>query len=69
MKDSTERASSSFSTVDEEHRCGETMSFGDDFGDNNCTFFCQLRRGHAGAHLEVGELHGQHYDVTWRDET
>jgi len=32
--------------------CGAALSIGDDYGDNSCTFHCQLPIGHEGMHKE-----------------
>ena len=37
-------------------RCKATIKFGDDFGDNDTTFHCQLEEGHSGKHKEVGDM-------------
>jgi hypothetical protein len=37
-------------------KCGLSIQFGDDFGDNGCTFHCQLEKGHEGPHMEVGDM-------------
>ena len=34
--------------------CGARIEFGDDRGDNSCTFKCQRERDHAGPHRESG---------------
>jgi hypothetical protein len=36
--------------------CKATIKFGDDYGDNDCTFHCQLEEGHDGPHQEIGEM-------------
>jgi hypothetical protein len=36
-------------------RCGAKMFLGDDYGDNSCTFRCQLPAGHEGLHEEKFE--------------
>jgi hypothetical protein len=36
--------------------CKETIIFGDDRGDNCCTFRCELERGHEGPHQESGTI-------------
>jgi hypothetical protein len=36
--------------------CKATIKFGDDFGDNSCTFYCQLPHGHDGRHQESGDM-------------
>ena len=35
-------------------KCKSKIEFGDDFGDNECTFHCQLEKGHTGKHQEKG---------------
>lgn len=49
-------------------RCNDPIAFGDDHGDNDCTFHCQLRAGHPGAHLEEGSMEGRKYWLTWERE-
>jgi hypothetical protein len=36
--------------------CNSTIQFGDDYGDNHCTFHCQLEEGHSGSHIEIGNM-------------
>ena len=45
--------------------CKATIKFGDDFGDNVCTFHCELPKGHKGPHKEEGDLWEKHYIVIW----
>ena len=51
-------------------KCGLTIEFGDDFGDNHCTFHCQLEKDHEGPHMEVGDMgYGRMpipYTLTWQ---
>lgn len=53
----------------EKKRCKATIKFGDDFGDNSCTFHCQLEAGHEGSHKEAGDMgYGvlpMPYTLTW----
>lgn len=48
-------------------KCKSKIVFGDDFGDNEATFRCQLAHGHNGLHEESGSLYGdsQNFKVTW----
>ncbi len=46
-------------------KCGATIEFGDDYGDNTATFHCKLPKGHEGKHEETGSLYGQPYILTW----
>lgn len=46
--------------------CRSVIVFGDDYGDNDTTFRCQLPRGHEGDHLERGSQYGKKYLVTWK---
>lgn len=53
--------------------CNASIAFGDDYGDNSCTFHCQLEEGHTekpggSPHKEGGELYGQGYIVVWVGE-
>jgi hypothetical protein len=40
----------------EKIECDATIEFGDDHGDNNTTFHCQLLKGHKGRHQETGDM-------------
>jgi hypothetical protein len=50
-------------------RCKATIVFGDDYGDNTATFYCQLESGHEGPHKEVGDVGysvvKMPYTLTW----
>lgn len=46
--------------------CNCRMVFGDDYGDNTCTFHCELIKGHRGNHRETGVLKGNSYVVEWK---
>ena len=50
-------------------KCESTIEFGDDFGDNHCTFHCKLEEGHEGLHQEKGDMgYGvmpMPYTLTW----
>ena len=50
-------------------KCEATIEFGDDFGDNHCTFHCQLENGHEGPHKEIGDMgvvkYRMPYTLTW----
>jgi len=46
-------------------KCKATIEFGDDFGDNTCTFHCELEKGHKGLHKETGTQYGVPYTLTW----
>lgn len=50
-------------------KCDSTIVFVDDFGDNDTTFHCILRKGHKGLHMESDTLllEGQHYILKWSD--
>ena len=50
-------------------KCKETMKFGDDYGDNDCTFHCQLEKDHEGNHRETGNLYGEEYVLEWHAES
>ncbi|MCK4665080.1 MAG: hypothetical protein KAT68_19585 [Bacteroidales bacterium] len=54
--------------------CKEIIEFGDDFGENSCTFHCELIKNHKGNHRATGELifsdildTRQKYIVEWKD--
>ena len=47
-------------------KCKALIIFGDDYGDNTCTFHCQLPEGHEGPHQEKGEMYGKYpYCLMW----
>ena len=48
-------------------KCKSTIEFGDDYGDNVCTFHCQKNNGHGGEHMEKGNLYGKPYILKWND--
>ena len=49
-----------------ENKCESIMQFGDDFGDNHCTFHCQLEKNHQGKHREEGVMYEEYpYVVEW----
>lgn len=37
-------------------KCKAIIQFGDDFGDNDTTFHCQLEENHSGKHKEIGDM-------------
>lgn len=47
--------------------CNETIEFGDDEGDNTCTFHCQLPFNHIGQHEETGNQYNKKYRLVWED--
>jgi len=47
------------------NKCNKTISFGDDYGDNETTFHCQLEKNHKSNHQECGTLYGSKYKVEW----
>jgi len=46
-------------------KCKAKVVFGDDQGDNETTFHCQLEENHVGKHEEAGDLCGQKYKLWW----
>lgn len=48
--------------------CESTIAFGDDFGDNESTFHCELPPGHEGLHQESGDMYGQPFTLTWKGD-
>jgi len=46
-------------------KCSAIIQFGDDYGDNHCTFHCQLDEGHSDEHLEIGNMYGVPYRLEW----
>lgn len=61
--DTEKRISEFFSKKTE--KCNATIKFGDDFGDNETTFHCQLKEGHRGEHEECGDMYGKKYALKW----
>ena len=49
-------------------KCKEMIVFGDDEGDNSCTFHCQKNERHSGHHIEEGVQYGKKYVLIWRDK-
>jgi hypothetical protein len=50
-------------------KCKSTVVFGDDHGDNCCTFHCELEEGHEGDHRETGtRSEAWPYDLTWKGD-
>lgn len=48
-------------------KCKSIMIFGDDFGDNRCTFHCEKPAGHKSVHREAGKMYGRYsYRLTWQ---
>ena len=47
--------------------CKKTIVFGDDEGDNCCTFHCQKNDRHSGEHIEKGVQYGKKYILKWSD--
>lgn len=43
-------------------RCDASIKIGDDYGDNETTFRCQLKNGHKGPHQEKWST-GKNYDI------
>jgi len=50
-----------------EWKCNAEIVFGDDFGDNSCTFRCGLPKGHLGSHREEGGAEGKDYILEWKN--
>ena len=46
-------------------KCRAIVAIGDDYGDNSCTFHCQLDAGHEGLHSENFENSGKNLTLTW----
>jgi hypothetical protein len=50
-------------------RCKALMIFGDDHGDNECTFRCELEEGHEGPHRESGSMYSKFpYTLQWNED-
>jgi len=49
-------------------RCNASIEFGDDFGDNSCTFHCELPFNHVGQHQETGDMFGNEYRLVWEEK-
>ena len=43
------------------------MQLGDDYGDNTCTFHCQLPLNHEGPHGELGQQGRITYSIYWSE--
>lgn len=48
-----------------ETRCPCILEIGDDHGDNHSTMRCGLLEGHAGDHLEKGNILGNAFEIRW----
>ena len=46
-------------------KCQSIYIFGDDSGDNSCTFHCEREEGHNGLHCETGTMYGLKYILHW----
>lgn len=46
-------------------KCRARIRFGDDQGDNDCTFRCDREKGHGGPHMESGKIGRSPYAVSW----
>jgi hypothetical protein len=47
-------------------KCNAIIMFGDDYGDNESTFHCELEAGHDGKHSETGVVREKmSYTLTW----
>lgn len=54
---------------DVEDQCNARLYVGDDYGDNHCTFRCQLAPGHDGVHREEYRAsRGGQVVVTWEKD-
>lgn len=51
-----------------ESKCKAIIIFADDYGDNECTFHCELKEGHEGNHKESGKVYGNKYILIWESE-
>lgn len=50
-------------------KCKAAVVFGDDHGDNSCTFHCGLDESHEGDHKEVGSMYESWpYELTWKGD-
>lgn len=55
--------------MSETKQCIAVIKFGDDFGDNESTFHCQLNEGHAGLHMEESSMYGKYpYKLEWKGD-
>lgn len=50
-------------------RCHSFVQFGDDYGDNQSSFHCELPANHDGKHQESGCQYGKEYVVQWTEPT
>ena len=46
-------------------KCKATIAFGDDYGDNSSTFYCQLEKGHEGEHRETSDMGTSSYSIPY----
>ena len=53
---------------DTDIHCEATIVFGDDHGDNDCTFHCKLEPHHIGKHAEFGDQYDKPYRLEWEDK-
>ena len=50
-------------------KCNAVMPFGDDHGDNTCSFRCMLEKGHEGKHKEWANLYNKYpYTLEWEGD-
>jgi hypothetical protein len=51
------------------NKCQAIMIFGDDHGDNECTFRCELEEDHKGSHRESGSMRSTFpYTLQWNED-
>jgi hypothetical protein len=48
--------------------CKSYIRFSDDYGNDDCTFHCDLEENHSGSHREMGIIKNQPYIVTWEND-
>lgn len=46
-------------------KCNVPLDLADDYGDNPCTFHCQLEPNHPGRHREIGKVAEQEFRIEW----
>jgi len=49
-------------------KCRNTIQFGDDYGDNETTFHCELEKGHKGKCKESGQTNDKFYYLEWENK-
>ena len=48
--------------------CKNKLMIGDDFGDNDCTFTCELQKEHKGRCRETFKMNGKEVSIEWEKQ-